>query len=257
MKIDRLNKIRNYLEENEYATLDQLCKEFNVSINTIRRDIIVLEEDNFLKKVYGGVIINKDSPETIPYKKRAQTAQDAKNAIAATAANLISDGDIIIIDAGTTTSLLMPFLKDKNNITIITNNIHVLTQGINYPNLHIVATGGDLLRDTASLIGVNAINFISNLNATKAFMASSGVSIQKGVTNSSTVESEVKKAMMQSGIQKYLLIDNSKFDDVSLVTYANLNDFDVIICDHTIEKYKTYCLNNNIKLIESVDNEVK
>lgn len=241
--------IIEYLKENESATLDELCKTFNVSINTIRRDINDLEKQKAIKKVYGGVILYKND-ETVPINIREEKYIDEKEKIGKCAADMVEDNDIIIIDAGSTTAQMIKYLKEKKNITIITNSINVVNESAKFNNINLVVVGGDYLRETNSMVGIDAINVIKKLNAKTAFIAATGISLNRGLSNSSMFEAEIKRSMIESADKLVLLADHTKFDLVSLVTFSKLDEIDYIITDKDINnEYSEFFKENNIELI--------
>lgn len=253
LKEDRIKQIENYVIKHENASITTLCSLFDVSKNTIRRDIIDLEKKGLIKKIYGGITL-KNKPSTIPFQKREIENKEAKQSIAKEASNLVQDGDIIYIDSGTTTMHMIQFLSDRKNLTIITNNVNVIVNSFPYKNLNILATGGSLYRNTNSLIGVEAITFLKNYNISKCFMASTGVSIEKGITNSSSFEYEIKSTVIKQSSDVIVLADNSKLDVVSLMTYCNLKDINTFITNEPINnKYSSFFSKNNIKLITCIN----
>lgn len=249
LKEDRIKEIENYVIKNESVSLDKLCSMFDVSKNTIRRDIAELEKKGTIKKVYGGITLN-NKMTTIPFQEREIKNKGAKQIIAKEASKLVNDGDIIFIDSGTTTMHMIPYLANKRNLTIITNNVNVLVKSFPFRNLNVLATGGSLYRKTNSIIGIEAVNFLRNYNISKCFMASTGISIEKGVTNSSPLEFEIKRSVINQSNEVILLVDHSKFEKVSLMTYCDLSDIDIFITDKPVDKnYKNFFLENDVELI--------
>ncbi|MBP2032959.1 DeoR family myo-inositol catabolism operon transcriptional repressor [Clostridium algifaecis] len=231
MKSKRINQIEEYILDNNTVTLDKLTDVFKVSKNTIRRDIQELVERGNIKKVYGGVSTSSNS--LVPFNERQIKNSYPKNLIAKTASSFVNDGDIIFIDSGTTTVNMADFLKDKNNLTIITNNLIFITNSIKYDNLNIISTGGTLVRKTNSFAGIDSLNLLKNYNINKSFMAATGISLTNGITNSSPLEGEIKKTAVKKSNEVFLLADYSKFDICSLITYCNLSDVDYLITDKT------------------------
>jgi len=249
LKLQRIQKIEEYVKKHGSASLDDLCKQFDVSKNTIRRYINELEERRIVEKVYGGVVLNNEEAP-IPLSQRQLTMQAEKAAIAEKAAEFVKDGDIIVIDAGTTTVRVVEHLKNKSNITIITNSIPVINATLAYEQFHVIVTGGDLLRPTNSFVGQEAVCILKNLNANTLFIAATGISLSKGITNSSTIETEIKRAMIDVSEQIILLVDHTKFDTVSLVTFADLKDIDVLITDQAPpSEYFQYCAEHDVEII--------
>jgi DeoR family myo-inositol catabolism operon transcriptional repressor len=195
------------------------------------------------------VILNDDEA-TIPLSQRQMTMKGAKSVIAAKAAEFVNDGDIVVIDAGSTTVHVVEYLKNKGHITIISNSIPVINAALAHEHLHVIVTGGDLWRSTNSLVGQEAISMLKKLNAHTVFLAATSVSLEKGIANSTLIETEVKKIMIEVSEQTILLVDHTKFDTVSLVTFSDLKDIDVVITDQPPpQKYFDYCAQYDGKIL--------
>lgn len=249
MRSNRISNIEDYIIEHKAVSLDTLCEVFNVSKNTIRRDINELTEKGSIKKVYGGVSIKEDST-LVSFEERNTKNTNLKLSIGQRCAEYIVDGDVVFLDSGTTTLTIVDHLKCKRNVTIITNNLEIIVKALSLPNLNIISLPGNLIRETNSFVGVDTISVLSKYNVTKSFMASTGISIQCGITNSHPLESEVKKMAMEKGIKVFLLVDSSKFDNSSLITYGQLKDIDYLVTNHRPnKKYIEYCLAHDIDLV--------
>jgi len=251
LKVKRIQDIEKYIVENESCTLEQLCSVFEVSPNTIRRDINQLIERGLVKKVYGGVITNNKAdtlagiylPSQIPYSRE-------KDMIGEKAASLVNDGDIILISSGTTSYYMVRHLKNKKNITIVTNNIFVIIEALSYNNINLIVLGGDIHKTTNSIIGLEAMTSLEKINTHKVFLGTNGLSINTGFTNSSNFEVEIKKAMVEASSKIIILADHTKFDVVSLYTFLDFEDVDVLITDRLPDAQYVDCFaQNDIQLI--------
>ena len=230
MRSKRISDIEDYIYENKTVTLDQLCRVFDVSKNTIRRDLKEIILDGNFKKIYGGVTV-KDNKDLLPFSERNINNLDAKKKIAAKAAELVEDSDVIFIDSGTTTIHMIDYIKDKKNLTIITNNLEVMIRVIPYENIKLISLSGELDRNTLSFTGDTASLVLKSYNISKAFMASAGVSVDGGVTNSSTKEYDIKGTAVKRSNKVYLLTSTDKFNGVAIMTYCTLDKLSGIICD--------------------------
>lgn len=249
MKETRIQELKNYIIANERASIEDLCHAFNVSKNTMRRDINELEKLGTIRKVYGGIVLN-DKKTTEPFESREEKNYSAKQAIAKLASSLVQDGDIIFIDSGTTTMHMLPHLSELKSLTIITNNLNVIIGALPYPQLNLLCTGGTLLRTTNSFVDIEAVNSLRKYNISKAFMASTGVSTTKGVTNSSSFEYDIKKYVVENCDKVALLVDDTKWGRVSLTTYCDLKDIHVFITNKTPDpEYVEFFKSNNIELL--------
>lgn len=248
IKEQRVKKIKEYVLKHQSASLEELMEVFNVSINTIRRDVQELVENGSFRKVYGGISVKQTNKlETI--QERQVRNQTGKTKIGKAAANRLEDGDIIFIDSGTTTIEMFPFLKDKKLI-IVTNNIDFIVYCLPFENLTIISIGGILERKTNSLSGPQNIELLKAYNINKAFIATTGISLSNGVTNASPLETDLKKTVVQRSQQVYLLADHNKFGKYGLMTFCHLDNIDCLITDEEpIEEYKEYARRYEMELL--------
>lgn len=251
MKEERIHQIHELLIEKKRISLDELCENFGVSKNTIRRDINELEEQGIIRKVYGGIVLKEAEITSLePFSAREIRNINEKKKIATVAAALVNDGEVIYVDSGTTTMHLLPYLAEKNFLTIVTASVYVLELATRYSNFNVIATGGNLQTPIKALVGPSVLDCIRNYNFSKIFLASTGISIEHGATNASPLECEIKRELVRKSCAKYLLVDNSKFDVASLMTYSDLTNIDNIITDKSPpEKYLDYFKERAINLI--------
>ncbi|KMY48595.1 DeoR/GlpR family DNA-binding transcription regulator [Peribacillus loiseleuriae] len=247
IKVKRINLIRDYIFEHQTVSFDELVNVFNVSKNTIRRDIQLLVESGDIKKVYGGVAVNHST--LVSFTDRITRNQQQKVIIAQSAAQYVEDGDIIFIDSGTTTLEMFEFLKTKE-LTIITNNLDFIINSLPFENLNVISTGGMLERKTKSFAILKKMDLLMAYNINKAFMASTGISITNGVTNSSPLENEIKQTVVERSSEVYLLVDHFKFDKSAVMTYCTLDKIDYLITDTLPdETYQEFAKSNGIHLV--------
>ena len=182
MKSKRIEDIESYIYEHKTVTLEQLCTTFNVSMNTIRRDVKELTQNARIKKIYGGVTVKSEQRELLPFSERHISNLEEKQKIAARAAQLVEDGDVIFIDSGTTTFHMIEYMQNKQNITVLTNNLEVIMRGVTCENIKLISLSGEFNRKTLSFVGDTAAEVLKNYNISKAFMASTGISVEGGAT---------------------------------------------------------------------------
>ncbi len=249
MRVDRLSKMTEYINSHGSVTMEELCETFNVSLNTVRRDINSLLETGTIKKVYGGVTSNKTRALRL-YNDRASSNLLAKEKIGKAAAALIQDNDIVFVDSGTTACEMIPYISAKN-VTIFTASLPVLERAIPKENLAIILLPGRFSSETNSINGADAAEYLKRFNIQKAFMSASGFLPEKGATHAALEESPIKDAALQQSDIAYLLIDASKFGVSTLINYASTDCFSAIITDSSLNSiYKSSCKKNQIKLIE-------
>lgn len=244
----RKKEILEYLSEADYRSLKEISDKFNVSINTIRRDINELCEENLVTKFYGGVSLSKKHDSS--FKIRETSNAEEKNKIAKYAATLVKDNDLIFIDAGSTTSQLVDYFNSNYHLTIVTNNLHVINKVIHHENWDLIVVGSKLKHSSLSLINVHDWDYLNSLNLNKAFLATTGLTIKAGATNPDNAEAIIKSTMMKRSNESYLLMDSTKFDQTSLVTFAKIDDFYKVITSGSVPKhYIEHFSSSNTQLI--------
>ena len=155
MRLDRLNEMEQYVLDQGTSSLEELCQHFDVSMNTVRRDLADLVQRGRLKKVYGGVSAESRTPSVIPMSERASRNGSNKQIIGKLAASLVQDNMSIFLDSGSTTMRILPYLADKQNVTVITHSLMALYEAAKYPSLHVIALGGMTSQRMRRLNGLN------------------------------------------------------------------------------------------------------
>lgn len=244
----RKKEVLKYVSESEFRTLKEITNQFNISINTARRDINELAEQNLLQKFYGGVKAT-EKKQSSKYTARMNKNSQEKWRIAKFAAGLIQDNDILFIDAGTTTSGITDFINKSFHLTFVTNNIHVMSKVMEVENWDMIVVGSKLKHSSHSLIDIHDWDYLHTLNLNKSFIATTGLTIHSGATNPDHGDAVIKSTMIKQSQESYLLLDFSKFDQTSLSTFAHITDFNRIITDsHVPKQYKEYCKEHEITL---------
>ena len=247
MKLRRLNNILDYVKTYGVCSYDNLCEHFNVSLSTIRRDIDELEKEEKIEKVYGGVKLT-DSYKNEDFNSGLYKYDFAKDNIAKKACELIEDGDIVLLGSGSTVAHMIKHLKERRNITLITNNLAVLNETLNC-NFNVVGIGGNLDKTTMSFVGLQSIKQLEQLNANKCFISCNGIN-QHTITNVTDLEADIKKTQINISDKIVLLADHNKFNNVSLYSFANINDIDYLITDNKLTKeYDSLCKENKCEVL--------
>ncbi len=228
----RRNRIKELLLEEKSVRVTDLAESFKVSEETIRRDLSALEQEGVVKKNYGGAVLLEAAQEAMvavpPVQQRKLYLFEEKDAIGAAAASMVSDGDVIILDAGSTTWCIARHLADKQ-ITIVTNGITVAEECSHVDDPSVLLIGGKLLKKSMSLVGPQAEREIQRYNADYVFVGTSGISIQKGFTSTDIYEAEIKRAMISTGKRAVIVADHSKFDRQGLVSFSSLGSVYALI----------------------------
>lgn len=231
MKEERLKQMEEYLKQNEMCRLDVLCDMFGISKITARRDIDELCKTGAAEKIYGGVRFpKKDALPTVPYSRRHGSNADKKDYIGRLAASIVCGGDTVFIDSGTTTLHLIKYVPDKK-INVVTHNLNAVEECLNHENINVFVLGGEFDRLTNSFTGENTTHSMGLYNISKAFLAATGASLTQGFTNSAPAETNIKKKAVDRCPERYVMIDSSKWNVVSLKTFADTADITGVITD--------------------------
>ncbi|HIX14582.1 MAG TPA: DeoR/GlpR family DNA-binding transcription regulator [Candidatus Hungatella pullicola] len=233
MKEIRLREMEQYVFDHDTVSMEELSGHFDISMNTVRSDVAQLVKKGTIRKIYGGVCSNQKNG-LIPFDERKTKNALFKETIGRVAAGLVKDGDIIYIDSGTTTMYMIDYMESLRGVTILTHSLNVIMRAIPCPNLNVICLPGTLERATNSVISLDSVRILEQYNIGKAFMASSGVTVNGTITNSSPLEFEIKKAAIHSSSKSYLVMDSTKFGKSALMSYAHLKDMDKVISDENM-----------------------
>lgn len=227
---ERRMLILEKLQENKSVIVSELSTFFEVSEETIRRDLDKLEKEGFAIKSYGGATLNEKTTD-MPFSVRNKKNMQGKELVANIIKSLVEDGDHIILDPSTTAVTIVKALKNKENLTIITNSLEVLMEQPEVSSWEIISTGGILREDYLALVGPHAMETIESYNVDKAIVSCKGLSMEKGITDANEMFSQVKRTMLKSAREKILAVDCTKFDVIGFSKICNIEDFDIIVTD--------------------------
>lgn len=231
LAIERKNEILSILQKEQRVLVSELSQRYNVTEETIRRDLEKLEREGFVKKTYGGAVLNKHITMDMPLKIREQTNRKEKQAIARKVASLVEEGDCMMLDSSSTSLMIAQELKKKKKLTVITNSVEVLIELAGNDGIKVISTGGNLRDSSLSLVGKAALEVLSRYNVDKAILSCKGIDIEKGITDSNEMEAEVKIGMRRSAKQTVLAADSSKMGEVFFVKVMNLKKGDILVTD--------------------------
>jgi len=224
---EREHSILNRLMVQGAVSVADLSSELAVSEVTIRSDLSSLEERGLLSRTHGGAL-----PSIHPHIFQRQNMNiEEKHRIAKAAADLVEDGDAIMIEAGTTTSLLPRYLAGKRDILIITNSIPAFESAKSNPALKITLVGGEFRDSTDSFVGRITIDTIRRFNVRCAFVGTDGFSLKSGITTHLIEGGDVISVMRERAENLVLLADSSKYGKTGVVTILPLSQINTLITD--------------------------
>lgn len=220
--------IEQLKKSNGVSNLNYLCKRLFVSPSTMRRDLINLEEEGIVKRHHGGVsLISNSSTESSIFQRRMENT-DKKLAIVKLARTLLRDNLVIFLDSSSTVSLLSPYLKQFNNLTVITNGLNVASQLNSAENIRCFICPGLLKNRSLSIIGEYTYMFLDNFRADLAILSTKSIQAD-GVFEGDDAQAQCKKYMMKNAKKKILLCDNTKEYAGGYFKLSDFQDFDYII----------------------------
>ena len=227
---ERRQKMLALVSELGIATITQLSDIFAVSEMTIHRDLKYLEASGRVEKTHGGVITKQALVET-DFERRRMMNIEAKKKIGKAAADLIEDGDSIIIDGSSTCLEIIPNLADRKEITVFTTGVYSCNLLINYSNIDMLCMGGMVPQGTNSFAGPITNENLSKIHADKCFMGAAGVSAQHGITDPILLIAELKKKSAEAANEVIIVADRTKFGRIAKYNSLRLGQFDLIISD--------------------------
>ncbi|TJY41348.1 DeoR/GlpR transcriptional regulator [Cohnella pontilimi] len=231
--VQRRNQIKEMVLTERSVKVADLVKEFNVSEETIRRDLNQLEREGIIQKNYGGAVLTDEFVNGMtaipPVQQRKFQFFEEKDAIARHAASYVSANQVVILDSGSTTWCVARHLKSVPNLMVVTNGMDVAEESSQNEGASVFVIGGKLINKSMSLVGPQAEFELQKYNAHFAFLGTSGISQRKGFTSSDLYEAEVKRAMIAAGQKVAIVADHSKFEKHGLISFSSFQDVDILI----------------------------
>jgi len=223
---ERHKYILDALAKENILKLQDLVELTSSSESTIRRDLSALEQDGLLVRVHGGAKRSYDvTTEDRMDEKTSKNVQD-KLRIAKKAASMVSERDIIFLDAGSTTYEMIPFLKEKD-ITVVTNGVphaSLLTD----MQVETILIGGKVKMETRAIIGPTSQAQMRSYRFSKAFLGMNGMDKQFGFTTPDAEEASIKRIAIENAAQSFVVADASKFNKVSFIKVCDIEDCNII-----------------------------
>lgn len=244
----RQEMIVDIVNKNGSVLVKELSEKFQVTEDSIRKDLTLLEKKGLLKKTYGGAVKVRVNTHDLYVSQRIGKNTQEKKEIAGKAIELIADGDVIFLDISTSNIELIKLIVERNmNITVVTNMIDVMLTSTVPADTKLVFVGGMLNRGRDGFVGALTNSQIEEFRFDKAFLGVAGLDAEKNSVYTYAVDDAMtKKTIMKSADKKYLMVENRKFSIDGNYRYAPISDFKGLILDRkpeerilkNLEKYK-------------------
>ena len=226
LAIERKNEILQKLRAEQRVLVSELAAHYQVTEETIRRDLDKLEKEGYATKTYGGAILGNSTKTDLSHAIRSKTNVEFKNQIADLVCQMVDDGDHLMIDDSSTALFCAKKLRDKKNIT---NSVELVVELANVETWSILLTGGRLKAESLALVGSQCEKYLGNYHVDKVFVSCKGLDREAGVTDSNELNAQAKQAMLRAGRQKILVVDSSKIDKVSFVNITPVSGIEAVV----------------------------
>ncbi len=226
----RQQQILTIARDEGRVMVDDLAQRFEVTLQTIRRDLGDLDEAGLIERVHGGAVARAGVANT-SYERRKMLGAEAKAAIGRACARMIPDNSSVILNLGTTTEAVAAALADHANLTVITNNINVANILMPNPGCEIIVAGGRLRRSDGGLVGELTTEFFAQFKVDVAIIGCSGLDPDGDLLDFDLSEVRVSRAILQQARQRFVVADHSKFSRAAPGRIANLADVDALFTD--------------------------
>jgi DeoR/GlpR family transcriptional regulator of sugar metabolism len=229
---ERRDQIVALAREAGRVSVAELGKQFGVTQATIRADLDALAAERLLIRTHGGALALDEERLELSFDfRRLHTTQ--KSRIGAAAAAMIEDGEAIILDASTTALAVATHVKDRRELTVLTNGVLIALALFDSPGVTVVMPGGFLRRDSASMVGDEGHDFIERFNFQRGFFGAKGFTIAEGLTDVNSAEVMIKKDLVARARQVIAIVDGSKWGRVGFASFASIDQIHCIITDES------------------------
>lgn len=234
---ERKEAVLIYLKQHKKANIQELVDEFQVTGATIRTDLRELEKAGMVIRTHGGAVLNQDKIEkesNLVMRHEIYTAEKRK--IGKRAVDFVEEGDVILIDSGTTAAEFAAGLTTFHNLKVVTNDLSIAIELQKSPDIHVILIGGNVRNGFECTVGAFGLDFLKDISVDKVFIVPNALSVTQGVTAPYEETAAMKKAMMKTASKRYLLSDSSKIGKKTFCKVSDLKDFACLITDDGVSQ---------------------
>lgn len=248
--LQRRDQILHHIQEHGRGVVNDFAKKYQVSTVTIRNDLNYLEKKSCIVRCYGGATLNEQFAFDRPLKDKGQINSQIKIKLAAKAAELIQDGDSIILDSGSTAEQIAKQITHKKRLIVMTNAINTAYFLTNHDEIEVMVTGGRVRKNSFSLHGDIAESQLEQFRFDKLFLGVDGFELESGITTPHSGEAQVNRKMCQVANKIIVVTDSSKFTRKSFCLITPANQIDVLITDNGIPaSYQSSLIEMGVEVI--------
>lgn len=233
---ERQKQILSLLSKAGRLSVAEIVEQFAISEATARRDLETLSSQGKVQRVHGGVIAIEQAPPELPILQRENEQSDEKSRIGRVAAELISNGETVFLGSGTTVLETAKNLRERKNLTVLTNSLPVLNTLAGIKDITVVSLGGQLRDSELSFIGHITEQALAELRVDKVVMGTRSVSLEHGLTNDYLPETLTDRAILKIGREVIIVADHTKVNRVSTALLAPLESVQTFITDSKADK---------------------
>ena len=233
---ERQKQILSLLTQQGRLSVAEIVEQFEISEATARRDLESLAVQGKVQRVHGGVISVEQAPPELPILEREDEQMDEKKRIGLSAANLVADKETVFLGSGTTVLEVARNLRNRKNLTVITNSLPVLNALAGAEGITVVSLGGMLRDSEMSFIGHITEQALTEVRADKVIMGTRGLSLEHGLTNDYLQETLTDRAILKIGREVIIVADHTKVNRVSTALLASLDSMQTFVTDSKADK---------------------
>ena len=229
--LERREQLIRFVESHERVTVNEICETFLVSPATARRDLEALEQGGKIRRFHGGALAIRNAPPEPPFVERSEVQAEEKRRIGQAAAALIKDGETVLLGSGTTVLEVARNLRERRNLTVMTNSLLVMNMLADVPSITLIGLGGILRSSEKSFIGHLTEQALDELHVSKVIMSIRSIDLDTGLTNDYLPETQTDRKILSIGREVIMVADHTKCERVSSVFLASLSIVHTFVTD--------------------------
>ena len=231
---ERQREIARIVEEDGRARVTELAGRFGVSAVTIRKDLLVLENERRLVRTHGGAIAPRGGRPELAFDIRERLQREEKSRMGAAAAARVGDGESIVLDASTSALYVARHLKDRpswHGLTVVTNSIRIASELAGHPGITVLMLGGRVRWEALSVVGPLGDGVFRRVNVQKAFLGAAAFTLEAGLSDAMEEEAQIKRAMVTAAREVYAVVDHTKWGRVASATFCRTESLSGVFTD--------------------------